>query len=216
MKKAMGVLGGTFDPVHNGHIHLALECYRAAELSEVRLIPLNIPAHRVSPDANSEQRLAMLRLASNDHKELVVDDQELRRNEISYTINTLRNLRKELGEQSVCLIVGMDAFQAFNTWHEWRLILDFAHIIVADRPGNKTELKEKDIAELFNTHSSPDISTLHENRAGSILKIDLPMLDISATQIRDLIASGKKVTDLLPEQVYDYIQKNKLYRIENG
>lgn len=216
MANPIGVLGGTFDPVHNGHINLALSCHRHFGLDEVRLIPVNIPAHRPQPLASSDQRLTMLKLAIKDHAQLTIDERELHRQGISYTIDSLKSLRAELGSQAICIILGMDAFQAFHTWHQWRLILDYAHIIVADRPGNESGLKQAELKSLVTERATDNISILQQIPAGSILKIDLPMLDVSASQIRSLISDNKETSHLLPVSVNDYIQSNKLYKIENG
>ncbi len=215
MTGPIGILGGTFDPVHNGHLHLALESCRAAGLAEVRLLPLHIPAHRASPTASTEQRLAMLELAVREHGTLLIDERELQRNAVSYTIDTLKSLRREYGSRSLCLILGLDAFQGLNRWHEWRLLPDYAHIIVAERPGNPARFKQDDIAKLCKQRAAPDSAALHQRAAGGILKIDPPMPDISATQIRQAIAMGEKIRHLLPAAVADYIEAQQLYRAED-
>lgn len=216
MANPIGILGGTFDPVHNGHINLALSCYQHFGLGEVRLLPVNIPAHRPQPIASSDQRLAMLKLAVQGHSQLRIDERELHREGISYTIDTLKSLRVELDSQAICIILGMDAFQAFHTWHQWQLILDYAHIIVADRPGNESGLKQAELKSLFTERATNNTSILQQVPAGSILKIDLPMLDVSASQVRSLISADKETAHLLPLSVNDYIQSNKLYKTENG
>ncbi len=134
--RRIGIFGGTFDPVHNGHLRTALEVAELLAFDELRLVPASVPPHRGAPLATAAERLRMLQLAADAHPGFVVDDRELVRGGASYTIDTLRSLRAELGETvRLCLIVGMDAFAAIDTWKEWRALGDHAHIVVVQRPG---------------------------------------------------------------------------------
>ena len=135
MDKPIGILGGTFDPVHNGHLRMAIEVMELCALDEVRLTPLHTPPHRLLPNTTPQHRLAMLSHAVKEVQGLRIDERELQRAGVSFTVDTLRSLREELGNKPLCLIMGMDAFQGLNTWHEWTSLVDLAHIIVASRPG---------------------------------------------------------------------------------
>lgn len=212
MAKPIGILGGTFDPVHHGHLRLALEIYQRLALGEVRLVPLFIPPHRNPPVASPQQRAAMVRLAIDGVDGLVVDECEIKRGGISYTLDTLINLREGLTEQPLCLIIGMDAFQQINTWHRWRELLAYAHLLVVDRPGGHDGFKQREVEELFAKYSTENYSALEERVSGSIIKMNTSLLDISSTQIRELIAQEKDPHYLLPNQVIEYIQQHKLYR----
>ncbi len=213
MTRPIGLLGGTFDPVHHGHLRVALELQQSLNLAEVRLIPLHTPPHRDQPVASPEQRLTMLKLAIKNIKNIVIDDRELKHAGISYTVDTVRELRNELNDQSLCLIMGMDAIQTLNSWHQWTLLLEYVHIIIVDRPGNKLLFEQQDIAKLYSDHSIDHPSGLEQAPAGNILRTNSPMLDISATRIRKLIIKNINVQFLLPENVISYIQQENLYGI---
>ena len=212
MAAPVGVLGGTFDPVHHGHLRLAVECLRDFAFSEVRLIPVHTPPHRDAPIATAAQRLTMLQLAVEGTNELVADDREVRRGGVSYTVDTARALREEFGARPLCLIMGMDAFQLLHTWHRWTELLDYVHIVVVNRPGSAVEFQHREVAGLYAQRSVADISGLAAKPSGSILKADIPLLDISAARVRKLIAAGGDVSFLLPPPVLDYIRREGIYK----
>ncbi len=212
MTKPIGVLGGTFDPVHHGHLRLALEAADRAGLEHVRLIPLHTPPHRDAPVAAPGQRLDMLRLAVEGIDALIPDDCELERGGVSYTIDTLRQIRSALPDRHLCLITGMDAFLRLNTWHDWRAIPETAHIIVVNRPDEESETADPEIATLLADGSTTDASKLQESESGTILRIDVPFLDISSTRLRRMLAEGRDCRFLLPQQTLDYIHQHQLYR----
>jgi nicotinate-nucleotide adenylyltransferase len=207
----LALLGGTFDPIHNGHLRMALECAEQADLDEVRIVPLHTPPHRQAPAATPEQRLVMARLAVQGVARLAVDDSEIRRGGASYTIDTVLALRRALGDRPLCLIMGMDAFAALDTWRQWTSLLECVHIIVVERPGNETRIESEDVASLLESRSTDRPGDLHDLPAGRILKLPVPLLDISATRIRRIVAEGRDPSFLLPDAVIDYIRKERLY-----
>jgi nicotinate-nucleotide adenylyltransferase len=209
--KPVGVLGGTFDPVHHGHLRLALEVYEALELQAVRLIPLNQPPHRSAPVASPELRLRMLHAAIGNERALIVDDRELRRQGPSYTVDTLTDLRGELGDIPLCLLMGLDAFAALDTWHEWTRLIELAHIVVAQRPDAALPTAGP-VKELFERHRTDVVSDLHQNSAGCLWLQPIPQLDISASGVRALIATGRNLRYLLPDGVIEIIHQHHLYR----
>ena len=211
MAKPIGILGGTFDPVHHGHLRLAIEIRQSCALDEVRLVPLHTPPHRSSPGTSQYHRLQMLNLAVEGMTGLVIDERELQRAGVSFTADTLNSMRKEAGPQPLCLIMGMDAFQKLNTWHKWRSLIDLAHIIIARRPGANTEIKNSEIAEFYNTNLTKDLSDLHTKKSGCIFYTDIAELDISSTKIRELVSTKQDTRYLLPENVISYIEKEDLY-----
>jgi nicotinate-nucleotide adenylyltransferase len=208
----IGILGGTFDPIHYGHLRTALELLKTLELAEMRFIPCRIPAHRGLPQVTAEQRMALVRLASDSQPGFVADDRELRRDGTSYMVDTLASLREDLGpETPLCLIVGTDAFRELHTWHRWRELTDWAHIIVMQRPGILQPLPP--ILEMFITpRVIYDDLALRRKPAGGILFQPVTQLNISATQIRALLAHGQSPRYLLPEAVLAYIHDQSLYR----
>ena len=210
----IGILGGTFDPVHNGHLRLAIEFFERLNLEQLKLIPLHLPPHRDPPVANPEQRLAMLQLALENTEGIFIDECELRKDKTSYTIETITLVKNEIGDVPVCLLMGMDAFVKIHTWYRWNELLDLVHIAIADRPGNNINEYDQAVAELIKTHLTGHLSDLHETTAGKIIKLTVPMLDISATQIRNIIASDRSARGLLPDTVIAYINSKNLYKTD--
>lgn len=211
MKQTIGILGGTFDPVHFGHCRAALEIKEKLNLSEVRLLPCYQPAHRGVPVATAEQRLEMLAAAIHHQPGLTIDRREIDRSGPSYMIDTLSSLRDELGqEQSLCLILGLDAFSQIHTWHQWEKLLTLCHFIVMTRPQYSLPSQEA-ISELIRQHETKAPKTIHESPAGKILFCPITQLDISAQQIRVMIQQGHSPRYLLPDSVWAMIQQKKLY-----
>ena len=206
----IGILGGSFDPVHLGHLRPALELYQDLKLSEVRFIPSGLPPHRATPTASNEQRLAMIKAAIAGHDGFTLDERELRRTGPSYTIDTLISLRTELAETPICLIVGQDAFAKLDTWRRWRELITFAHIVIARRPGQEVVLAQ-DLAALLAERRIEDPRKLAQQAAGYILNWPVTQLDISSSQIRDGVARGKSIRYLVPDAVEKIISSQGLY-----
>jgi nicotinate-nucleotide adenylyltransferase len=210
--QAIGILGGTFDPIHFGHLRTALELYQAHELAEVRLIPCYQPVHRKFPVASPEHRLAMVRTAIADEPALTVDDCEIQRKGPSYTIDTLESLREKMPDTSLCLIMGIDALLGFPSWHRFDDILKLAHLIIAHRPQYHLP-KTGVVADLLKERLKHHSSALQESMAGTIVLHPVTPLEISATDIRKQIASDRNPRYLLPDAVYEYIRQHGVYSI---
>ncbi len=166
MTQPIGILGGTFDPVHNGHLHLATAFLKELDLAELRFIPLNSPAHRPAPVASSAQRLEMLKLAVEDQARLKVDDCERRRDGVSYTIDTLKDLRTRFAESSLCLLMGIENFKTLNQWHQWQSLLGYAHIVIANRPGSDDNIDNEEIKNFMDIFMTTAVDDLHQQAAG--------------------------------------------------
>ena len=207
----IGILGGTFDPVHHGHLRIALEALENLALAEVRFIPCRLPPHRRQPLATPEQRLTLLRLAVAEQPGFVIDERELRREGPSYMVDTLASLRAELGATSLCLLLGRDAFNDLPGWHRWRNILEFTHLIVLERPG-AAPTPAGELSQLLEHCRLDHPGALWEKSAGGILFQPVTQLAISATRIRQLLAQGHSPRYLLPEAVWNCIREHGLYR----
>ena len=216
----IGVFGGTFDPIHLGHLRTALELYETLQLKEVRLFPCAIPPHREQPIASAEQRLSMVRIAVRGQPGLLVDDRELYREGPSYTVNTLRSLREEFPHTPLCLILGADAFLGLDTWHCWRDLPDLAHLVVVHRPGwelphskdkNQRPAVSNNVTALLMERKLQDALQLARQIAGNILFCEVTQMDISSSGIRQLITSGRSPRYLLPDDVLDYMKKEAIY-----
>ncbi len=207
----IGILGGTFDPIHNGHLRLAIKAQEHLKLDQVRLIPLNIPPHRDKPVASSVHRRNMLELALAEEPGLSIDLRELKSTDISYSINTLKSLRNELANDSLCLILGRDAFNKIDSWKDWQELLHYAHIIVANRPDESNNRLSAKLEAWIEKHRTIDKTLLKNNLFGHIYLMNIPMLDISSSMIRQRYSKNKTVDNLLPERIQTYIKDNHLY-----
>lgn len=212
--RRIGLLGGTFDPVHIGHLRGALEVAETVGLDEVRLVPNYRPPHRETPSRSAQDRLTMVRLAVQDLPLLAVDARELERDKPSYTLDTLESLRAELDEKDqVFLIVGWDAFCGLPSWHRWDELLDHCHILVMQRPDADSEAPEA-LRDLLAARSVNDPLTL-TGGSGQIAFVWQAPLGVSATRIRQFLASGRSVRFLVPDAVLAYINAHGLYRATN-
>jgi nicotinate-nucleotide adenylyltransferase len=208
----VAVLGGTFNPVHFGHLRSAVELVEHLGLAQLRLMPAAVPPHRELPGCSAEHRAAMVELAIRGESRLLCDRRELARSGPSYSIDSLIELRAELGADTpVLLVIGCDALLGLADWHRWRELLDYAHIVVLARPG--WQLPEAgELGAWLARHRAADQCPLREAPSGCVHVEALRPLDISATEIRALLQSGKSVRYLLPEPVLDYIATHGLYR----
>ena len=211
MRKRIGIFGGTFDPIHIGHLRIALELKQQLQLDEMRLLPCYLPPHRPTPGASANQRVDMLEIALQDCMDLQIDKRELQRDKPSYTYDTLHDLRAEVGEQtSLCLCMGMDSFATLDTWHNWDQLLQLAHILVVARPG--WLLPESGaVADLLQSHRR-DSTAITQQAAGAIVVLEQRLLPISATDIRAQIRTGNSPQFLVPDGVWNYIRRNGLYQ----
>ncbi|WP_053151969.1 MULTISPECIES: nicotinate-nucleotide adenylyltransferase [Pseudomonas] len=212
--KRIGILGGTFDPVHIGHLRGALEVADALGLDELRLVPSARPPHRDVPQVSAQDRLAMVERAVDGVTPLVVDARELQRDKPSYSIDTLELMRAELAAQDqVFLLLGWDAFCGLPTWHRWEELLQHCHILVLQRPDADSEPPDA-LRNLLAARSVSDPLAL-KGPSGQIAFVWQTPLAVSATQIRQLLASGKSVRFLVPDAVLAYIDAHGLYRASN-
>lgn len=211
MRRTIGIFGGTFDPIHIGHLRIALELKQQLHLDEMRLLPCHQPPHRNAPQATSAQRAEMLGIALQNCPDLQLDLRELERDKPSYTFDTLQDFRNEFGEAaSLVLCMGEDAFAGLSSWHRWQELIGLANIVVVARPG-WTIPSTGDARELINRYQA-DPDCLRKNPAGAIVLQSVRLLPISATDIRAQISAGHPAQFLVPDGVWEYIKANQLYR----
>jgi len=206
----MGVFGGTFDPIHYGHLRTAFELREALKLEEVRFLPTGNPPHREQTQASAEERLAMVRAAVEGQAGFTVDDRETRRSGLSYSVDTLGELRAEFPQRAICLLLGMDAFLGLPNWHRWREIFELAHVIVAHRPGWKAPTQGP-LGESMVDRGTGSVRDLHEAPGGRIYVHAVTQLEISSTELRSLIARGRDPRYLIPDSVCELLRSTGWY-----
>lgn len=206
----IGVFGGTFDPVHFGHLRCALEILERLELDEVRMIPCGAPPHRDQPVATAARRSQMLAVALADEPRLTLDTRELQRAGPSYMVDTLDSLRAEVGATPLCLIMGGDAFSGLPGWSRWQQLIGLAHIIVVRRSGWEPPAGDA-LGALIASHSVDDAGRLRSRPSGYLMFCEVTQLEISASRVRAILAAGLSPRYLLPETVLHLIYREQLY-----
>ncbi|MCC7460854.1 MAG: nicotinate-nucleotide adenylyltransferase [Gammaproteobacteria bacterium] len=210
MIQPVGIFGGTFDPIHYGHLRTAFELVQGLALAQVRFLPTGDPPHREAPLAPGALRLEMVQAAVAGEAAFAVDDREIRRTGRSYTFDTLTELRTELPGRPLCLLLGMDAFLGMPSWHRWREIFDLAHVVVAHRPGWKAPITGP-LGELMVDRGTGSVRELHAVTHGRILIQSVTQLEIASTDLRELILTGRDLRYLVPEAVRDIIRRTGCY-----
>lgn len=207
IKRLIGINGGTFDPIHFGHLRPALEVLHALHLDEMRFIPAYQPVHRVSPVVSAQQRCEMVKLAIQSQPHFKLDTIELDLGGASYTAMTLEAIKRAEPDATLVLMMGTDAFAKFDQWHDWQGILNLANIVVTHRPGEPVP-REGEVGKIFVEHWVP---TLTED-CGQIVDLPVTQLDLSATALRSYLKNGDPVDYLMPESVARYIYEHQLYQ----
>lgn len=204
-ERLLGLLGGTFDPVHIGHLRTAMDLKQALNLSEVRLIPNHAPPHRTKPVLSGELRIALLEKAVKDIPGVAADDTELMRQGTSYMVDTLRSLKQQFPQKHLCLIIGTDAYNSFCEWHDWKGILQLAHLLVMNRAG-AGEINNPETDHLITT----DVNSLLQVESGLVFLQSVSQLDVSSTRIRRMIKQHQSIEFLVPENIR--IEIENLYK----
>lgn len=207
---AIGLFGGTFDPVHYGHLRAALEARDKLGLDSINLVPAGTPPHRDPPVAEGRHRLEMLRLALDGSPRFRVDDREIRRGGPSYMVDTLAGLRDECGDAPLILLIGQDAANNLDTWHQWRRLFELAHLAVMRRPDAATRYRGE-LGEMMQERLVEKPAGLMGTAAGRVVQLEITQLEISATAIRQSFSSGTSPRFLLPDSVISYIRRHQLY-----
>ena len=212
MLASIGIFGGTFDPIHYGHLRLAEEAREALSLEQIVLIPSGQPPHRDAPQTPANHRLAMARLAAAGNPSLSVDPAEVESATPSYSVLTLERLRAQFGlARPLVLLLGADAFAGLASWYRWRELFALAHIAIANRPGHEMQAHSAPLAAECDPRLATRAEDLRNAPAGHILPFEMTPLAISASLIRARLAAGQSVRYLLPDSVLDYIRSRHLY-----
>ncbi|WP_206484585.1 nicotinate-nucleotide adenylyltransferase [Thalassotalea sp. G2M2-11] len=207
----IGILGGTFDPIHHGHIFPAIETAQWLGLECLHLVPAHIPPHKHNTTANAQQRKAMVELVCQQFPILKLDTRELARTKASYTVDTLTELKQEQPHSQLFFVMGMDSLLSFTTWHQWQTILELCHIVVNVRPGYQpVDLHTPSMKEL-SAHFVETLAQLHHLTSGKIIFHQQQALDISSTEIRDEISKNIFDNNKLPSNIISYIKQQQLY-----
>lgn len=210
MMKAIGLFGGTFNPVHHGHLRSALEIYQHLGLSQVTFIPTYMSPHKQVDTVDTHHRLSMLSLAVKHCPQLIVSDLEIKAQKISYTINTIMHFRQRYPDTPLCFLMGMDSFVNFTQWYRWQDILTHCHLIVSARPGYDI-MENSDMSALLNQYQVTNCDELQHHLGGCIYVHHANPLAISSSSIRDMIANKQAITYLTPPEVEQYITTEQLY-----
>ncbi|AUX92757.1 nicotinate-nucleotide adenylyltransferase [Mixta gaviniae] len=213
MVSLQALFGGTFDPIHYGHLQTVEALAHQVGLRQVTLLPNNVPPHRPQPEASAAQRVAMVELAIADRPLFNLDTRELMRQTPSWTVETLEQLRAERGaQQPLAFIIGQDSLLSLHKWHRWEALLDLCHLLVCQRPGYPGTMPTPALQQWLTQHQTTDAEALHRQPAGLIWLADTPLVPVSATDIRQRRHQGMPCDDLLPAAVIDYINRQGLYR----
>ncbi len=208
-----GLYGGTFDPIHQGHLQLALFVQRYCQLDQLELIPCHLPPHRAHPGVSSEQRAEMVRLAIAPYPQLALNLLELNKHSPSYTVETLEQLHTQHPTDTLLFMIGMDSLLQFHTWHRWRDILKLCHLLVCQRPGYHPN--NASTHKLLTNHQLPNVEALQQKTAGGILLLPNPEFDVSATAIRASLQQSTTSPNaaLQIDSVSAYIRVHQLYQV---
>lgn len=207
----IGVFGGTFDPVHLGHLHAARTVQRRLGIEDFRFVPAGDPPHRGATFAAARHRLAMLRLALREWPEASIDERELHRPGPSWMVETLESLRRDHPDRPLLLIIGQDSANSLDRWHRWRELFDLAHLVVMTRPG-QAPAYAPELGAIMQARRSGQSRELRRSAAGRVLPLEVSPLDLSSTAVRRAVAGHGATGDMLPGSVARYIREHGLYR----
>jgi nicotinate-nucleotide adenylyltransferase len=211
-KKNIVIMGGTFDPIHNGHIETARETAKWLNVDKLFLLPAHIPPHKSSTTANALQRETMVRIICQQHPLFQLDDRELKRKTSSYTVTSLQEIKQEQPNSKIFFVIGMDSLMNFTTWHDWQKILTLCHIVVNIRPGYELNQINTVTRQLLQEHKINDLDEIKKQEAGRIIFHQNQSLNIASSEIRKQLLNNKINNNHLPKSIHNYIIQENLYR----
>jgi len=204
------IFGGTFDPIHNGHLETAAALVDELGISTLALMPSAVPPHRSQPGASAKQRLNMVKLASKKHAAFSAEDWELKQDRPSYTANTLSEFTSRFPDDTLLFVMGMDSLMTLNRWHQWRQLIEHAHLVVMPRAGVSFNPQDDELKDFISTHLTSDKDKFNTQTHGLLYIADTPMIDVAATELRKRLKLRESNLPL-PSDVYDYIRQHQLY-----
>jgi nicotinate-nucleotide adenylyltransferase len=210
--EVIAILGGTFDPIHNGHIETAQETAHWLGLNKLYLLPAHIPPHKTATSASALQREAMVNLVCQQYPLFELDNRELERHSSSYTLTSLQEIKQEHPNSIIFFIIGMDSLLTFTQWHQWQDILKLCHLVVNIRPGYQLQHLNTEIENLLENHQADSLTEAHQHNAGCIIFHDNQAIEISSSEIRNQINNQELMASVLPHSVIRYIAQQKLYQ----
>jgi nicotinate-nucleotide adenylyltransferase len=210
IKAALGIFGGTFDPIHMGHINPVLEAASQLNIDRIALIPCHIPTHKNAASTSSEHRLAMVKLVCQQYPIFFPDEREIKRDKPSYSIDTLRELRQLQPNTPLCFFIGMDSLLSLPSWHHWQELFELCHFVVCQRGGHTPQFSPQ-ITQLLKERQVTSPGEIQKSLAGKIVMADTNTVTISSTELRARLAEQQSVDKLIPAPVLNYIQQHGLY-----
>lgn len=204
------IFGGTFDPIHNGHLETAAALVDELEIPSLSLMPSAIPPHRPQPEATPLQRLEMVKLACGYHSAFRSEDWELKQERLSYTAHTLSEFKTRFADDTLLFVMGMDSLMSLHHWHQWQQLTTHAHLVVMPRSGVPFDPRDETLKEFISTHRTKVKGDLNRQTSGKLYIAETPMVDVAATELRKQLKHRKDNLPL-PANVYDYIRQHQLY-----
>lgn len=204
------IFGGTFDPIHNGHIQTASALVTELNIPSLALMPSAIPPHRTQPGASAGQRLDMVKLAAQQHPSFYAEDWELTQDRPSYTAKTLSDFNTRYPQDTLVFVMGMDSLMSLHRWYQWEQLIRCAHLVVMPRAGVSYAPKDEALVRFINTHKTTTATTLRTQTSGALYLANTPMIDVSATDLRRRLKTRERNLPIL-DSVYDYIKQHQLY-----
>lgn len=218
----LGIFGGTFDPIHNGHIYPVLEAAKITQIKNIGLMPCFIPSHKSDAIVSSKHRLKMVELICEQYPLFFADPRDIKRGKPTFTVDSLQEIRSAMPNTPICFFIGTDSLQKLCTWHQWQRLFSLCHFVVCERKGDAVDKLKTDsdqylqLQNLLKERQIFNVSGLHSSIAGHIYIAKTATITLSSTEVRNKIYNNQSVEDIMPPKIIEYIEKHKLYQPSTG